>query len=88
MDTQDKPLQFSLRMMFLIVAILAYLMAWIVTIGRYGNSMNNVWLLQNGPIIKEVRAEQEKYKRNNGGRTDPDLERLIQRLERGEQVDW
>jgi hypothetical protein len=88
MDAPDKPFQFSLRMLFLYTALIAAGVACVVAWGNYQRSMSNIWILQNGPVIKEVREEQERYKRNNNGKADPDLDRVIQRLERGEHVDW
>jgi hypothetical protein len=79
----EKPLQFSLRMLLLITALIASIVACIVAWNGWHRNMKSIWLMQNGPAIKEVERWQEEHKRYNNGKSDPHLDEIIERLKNG-----
>jgi len=86
MDEPYKPFQFGLRMLLIIAALIASIVACVVAYSNYNRNMNSVYLLQNGPAIKEVERWQEEYKKQHNGKPNPGLERIVERLKRGEVV--
>ena len=84
MSAQDteKPLQFSLRMLLLITALIAVCVGTIVPWLSYERHTRERRIRENQPLIKEVRHELEN-EINANGKANPDTEKLLHDLENG-----
>jgi len=79
----EKPFQFSLKLLRLITALIAAMVAWLVTVAKTDNTLKNVWQMQNGSEIRERKLWLEDARKSGNKELEQSLQRQIWEFENG-----